>query len=439
MTLERTPPHNLEAENALLGCVMLNPSIYDDAIADGVDASAFYQPQSRLVWEALGALTSDDKHVDLVTLGSLLMERGELETVGGYAWLSTITDCPSSHHNWKAYADILVECAIRRRVIALSAEYSSKAYDTDGTSAESLLGQLKDGLTEAALGSTNRDRLKDGVALADEAVTRAEAIYEASQNPEKGIVTGIYTLDMILRIEPGAVIIIAGRTSTGKTSLAVTIARNVMGNGHPVGIVSLETPGGSLGLRLISGHVRLDGDSFKSGFTQEDFTKLQRGKEWHEQLPIIVSDSPVTSIDMVRSRFRRMVRTHKIELGILDYLQLVPGGGKYGSREQEVAHVSRSLKLLALELNIPLLVLSQLNREADGNRPTLRHLRESGSIEQDADAVVLLHTKEDIADTRHVPVTAIVAKQRDGRKGEAAMVFHSQFTLFEAETPEGIL
>jgi replicative DNA helicase len=443
--LNRMPPHSIEAEQGVLGCLLLDPQQSVGEILNRFKGTPefFYHLPHRTVFEHVVAMADAREAVDLITLQQRLKDRGELEAIGGLAYLVSLQDAVPSAANLTYYLDIVWEKYLLRRVLRACADVSSKVYDVE-TEVDKFVDEVE---TEFLRLSEEKEASKAGAVtmkdLVHEAIGKIEEMH-ANKGSVSGIATGFHDLDrMTSGFQPGDMVVIAARPSVGKTSLAMNVAEHVaLRLQVPVGVFSLEMSASSLVLRLLCSHARVNLRTIREGMMGErDFPKLTRAAGELCQSPLFIDDTAGLSILQLRAKARRMHQQHGIKLFVIDYLQLLHSTSRRAdNRQQEVADISTGIKALAKELKVPVIVLCQLNREPEkrgaGEKPKLSDLRESGSIEQDADVVGLLY--RDVKDADEViendtfPVNLFIAKQRNGPVGEVPLMFHKGLTRFES-------
>ncbi|HXJ58240.1 MAG TPA: replicative DNA helicase [Candidatus Dormibacteraeota bacterium] len=443
--VDRLPPHSVEAEQGVLGCALLSPS---DSIGHCIEKlrsgpEMFYDLRHRVIYEVLLEMYERKDAIDLITIQETLRDRQQLEGVGGLPYLASLPDAVPSAANLDYYLDIVREKFVLRRMIGTCTEVVARAYEHQGE-VEALLDEVErdilrisgERVTAAAPG------MKD---LVHRAIHQIEA-YHQRQGQLGGLGTGFMDLDKLTDgLHEGEMVVIAARPSMGKTSLAMNIAENVAVNLKlPVGVFSLEMTAESLVMRMMSSLARVNSRNIRDGFLSErDFAKLTTAAGQLAKAPMFVDDSSGLSILQLRAKGRRMHQQYGIKLFVIDYLQLLHSTARRAeNRQQEIADISNGIKALAKELKVPVLVLSQLNRELekDKNRkPRLSDLRESGAIEQDADLVGLLYkpnSGEDdegpSPDQEAVPVNLLIAKQRNGPTGDVQLTFLKSCTRFES-------
>lgn len=442
--IDRLPPHAIEAERGILGCVLLSPV---DCMAEChekiKDAQAFYDLRHRTVYEELSAMREENKPIDLITFQQWLKDKGQLDRVGGVAYLSTLPDGVPSAAHLGYYIEIVKDKYLLRRMIQTCHGVISRAYEYQGEIDELVDSVEKDILSiSESRGQTSTPPIKE---LVQRAINKIEE-YHKNQGIVTGIATGFADLDkMTTGLHEGEMIVIAARPSVGKTSLAMNIAEHVaVDQQTPVGVFSLEMTGDQLTLRMLSSQARVNLRNVTGGFlTERDFPKLANAMGKLMNAPLHIDDSSGLSILQLRAKARRMWQQHGIKLFIIDYMQLLNSTNRRTeNRQQEIADISGGIKAMAKELNVPVIILSQLNRELEkrvaGEKPRLSDLRESGAIEQDADFVGLLYKPKAVKDEEDsgigpdsIQVNLLVAKQRNGPTGEVPLTFLKSYTRFE--------
>ena len=445
LNIDRLPPHEPEAEQGVLGCCLLSPEVcIPQCIAKLRAEGMFYDLRHQMIWNALVAMYDAREPIDVITLHAHLKQLGLLEQIGGIPYLNALQDAVPSAANVSYYGELVVEKYAMRRMVQTCTEVVNRVYSFEGELPELLDSIERDVLAVGQLIETteNTATVRAAVPRAIDAIDRAFQ----SQGAIQGIATGFTDLDRLTDgLHAGEMIVLAGRPSTGKTSLAMNIAEHVaMELRWPVGVFSLEMTLDALVLRTLCSNARVNFRRIRDGFMSEaDFPRLTAAAGRLQNAPLFIDDSSGLSIMQLRARARRMHQQHGIRLLIIDYLQLLHSTTQRASesRVQEVTDLSNGVKALAKELNIPIICLSQLNRELEKNkrRPKLSDLRESGAIEQDADVVGLLYRPEDDdepstqteADNGY-PVNLFIAKQRNGEAGvDVHFTFLKQFTRFE--------
>lgn len=441
---DRLPPASIEAEQGVLGCILLSPK---DSIGMCVErlrrgSEVFYDIRHQALFDALAAMYDREEMIDPITVQQYLRDRNQLEALGGMPYIAGLMNCVPSAASLEYYLDIVLEKFLLRQVIQTCTGAVANVYEYNGEIDEFLDGVERDILRIAE--SRERVQSKDIRDLVRSALTTFEG-YMQNQGQLAGLSSGFPDLDkMTGGFKGGEMIVLAARPSLGKTSLAMNIADNVAIEGKfPVGIFSLEMSADSLVQRMICARARVNIRNVTDGFLAErDFPRITGASTKLAASPIFIDDSGGLSILQLRARARRMYQQNGIQLFIIDYLQLLhSSSAKADNRQQEIAQISSGIKALAKELNVPVIVLAQLNRELekDKNRkPRLSDLRESGAIEQDADLVGLLYkpSREDADDDGGegdaIPVNLLIAKQRNGPTGDVNLTFLKSYTKFES-------
>ncbi|MFZ1640612.1 MAG: replicative DNA helicase [Candidatus Contendobacter sp.] len=440
----RAPPHSLEAEQSVLGGLMLDNATWDQ-VADRLDESDFYRNDHRLIFRAIRRLAENSKPFDLLTLAEWLEDNNQLEEAGGFAYLGVMARDTPSAANVRAYADIIRERAIRRELIRTSTEIADSAYDPRGRDSKTLLDDAeKRVFAIAERGFRARQGFTSIKDLLARTVERIDILFQRD-NPITGIPTGWQDFDeMTAGLQRGDLIVIAGRPSMGKTALAMNIVEfAAIQVKCPVAVFSMEMPGESLIMRLVSSLGRIDQHKVRTGrLEEEDWPRLTSAVTILSQARLFIDDSSNLSPNELRARARRLHRQEgQLGLIVVDYLQLMQVPGTNETRATEVSEISRSLKALAKELSVPVLALSQLNRTLEqrgDKRPIMSDLRESGAIEQDADLICFIYRDEvynpDSPDKGKAEI--IIGKQRNGPIGMIPLTFRGQYTRFESYAPE---
>ncbi len=434
----KVPPHSLEAEQSVLGGLMLDNRAWEQ-IADLVNERDFYRHDHQLIFRAIAALSTEDKPYDVVTISDWLEKRGELESIGGLAYLGLLASETPTAVNIKAYAEIVREYSVLRNLIQVGNEIANSAYNADGRSSKELLDQAEKLVFEIAeAGAGNRKGFEDIRSLLSQAVARVQELYE-SDEPITGISSGFAKFDeKTSGLQKSDLIIVAGRPSMGKTSFAMNLAENAaVSGGKSVAVFSMEMPGEQLALRMMSSLGRIDQHNLRTGKLQDhDWPRLTSATTMLSKARLFIDDTPALSPTELRARARRLKREHGLDLIIIDYLQLMQIGGSTENRATEISEISRSLKALAKELDVPVIALSQLNRSVEqrpDKRPVMSDLRESGGIEQDADVILFIYRDEvynpDSPDKGTAEI--LIRKQRNGPIGMVKLAFLGQYTRFE--------
>ncbi|MDA3919953.1 MAG: replicative DNA helicase [Salinisphaera sp.] len=439
MAEAKLPPHSIEAEQSVIGGLLLSERAWDD-IAGSVNEDDFYREDHRLLFRGLADLADTGKPRDLVTLTEWLRTRDMLEKAGGATYLGNLAaDIPSAA-NIKAYAEIVRERSIMRQLIRAGDQITMLGFSPDGQSADDMLGVAEKEIFAIAERGRRGGEGPVGLnSLLTKAVNRIEALVQ-QEGSFSGTPTGLIELDRMTNgLQAADLLILAGRPSMGKTSLAMNIVENVaIKEKIPVAVFSLEMPGEQLVIRMISSWGRVDQTRLRSGrLTEDDWPKITSAIGiMNENARLFIDDTPALSPSEMRARARRLKREHDIGLVVVDYLQLMQVPGTKENRTNEISEISRQLKAMAKELNVPVIALSQLNRQVeqrDNKRPRMSDLRESGGIEQDADVIMFVYRDEvynEDSDDKGV-AEIIIGKQRNGPLGTARTAFLSYLTRFE--------
>jgi replicative DNA helicase len=434
--LRKIPPQQIEAEQSLLGGIMVDSSGLPSAL-EVLRGDEFYKDSHRLIFRAIQDLFEQNEPVDLLTVTDLLSERKELESVGGASYVASLTEVMGSSANVGAYAKIISEKAVLRRLIQSANEILSLSYG-GGKSAEDVLDSA-----EAAIFSLAERRIRNSYFPLKEIIKKNIETIERFQEYREavsGVASHYKDLDKITAgFQKSDLIILAARPSMGKTALSLNIARNAaLESGVPIGFFSLEMSKEQLAMRLLCAEARVDSHKIRTGFlSQQECAKLLNAAGAFMDVPIYIDDTPAISPLELRAKARRMMADQGLGMVIVDYLQLMRGRDGTERREQEISEISRSLKGLAKELDIPVIALSQLNRKVEerhDKRPQLSDLRESGAIEQDADLIAFIYRDE--VYNRDSPDRGIaeilIGKQRNGPSGVTVrLAYIDTYTRFE--------
>jgi len=436
---ERTLPHNLDAERSVLGAILLHNDAFNFA-AEVIDAQDFYRDAHRRIFDKMVKLVERGDAIDLVTLKEELGRSGDLEEVGGPAYITALVDGVPRSMNIEHYARIIKEKATLRSLIFSANKILTTAYEAE-EEADAILDQA-----EHAIFAIADDNVRDGfVSLRDLARGSLDTIEKLHARKElvTGVPSGFTDLDaMTSGFQSSDLIIVAGRPSMGKTSLVLNVAQHVgTKTDLTVGLFSLEMSKEQLFLRMLTAEARIDAHRLRGGFLGErDWGRLSQAIGTLSETKIFVDDTPSIGVLEMRAKCRRLAAEHGLNLVIVDYIQLMQGRGRFENRTLELASISRSLKGLAKELSVPIVVLSQLSRAPESradHRPQLSDLRESGALEQDADVVIFIYREDQYVDRSQPPTDAqgvaelIVGKQRNGPTGVVKLAFIREFTRFE--------
>ncbi|MDR3491713.1 MAG: replicative DNA helicase [Gammaproteobacteria bacterium] len=434
----KVPPHSIEAEQSVLGGLMIDNRAWD-TIADRVRENDFYRYDHRLIYRVMGKLSAQNKPLDVLTVAESLREINELENAGGEVSLFELANNTPSAANISAYADIVRERSVMRQLIAAANEIANNAFNPLGRTSAELLDVAERhvfAITEQGARVGGPLNVKEYLA---KTMDRIDELFQ-SKNPITGVPTGYHDFDaMTSGLQPSDLIIVAGRPSMGKTTLAMNIAEHVVIKSQaPVLIFSMEMPGEAIVMRLLSSLCRIDQLRIRTGkLEDEDWPRISSTVSMLSEAPLFIDDTPALSPVELRARARRLTKEHgQLGLIVIDYLQLMQVPGNNENRTAEISEISRSLKSLAKELKVPVIALSQLNRGLEqraDKRPVMSDLRESGAIEQDADLIVFIYRDEVYNENSPDKGTAeiIIAKQRNGPIGKTRLTFLGQYTCFE--------
>jgi len=436
----QTPPHSVEAEQAVLGGLLLDTQAWDQ-VGDSVGTDDFYRPDHRLIFEAISDLVAASKPIDVVTVAEQLGARGKLNDVGGLAYLSTLVRDTPTAANARAYAQIVREKSLLRSLVSAGNSISSSVFNEEGMSARDLVNQAEQRVFEIAERGARRS---DGAQWVRRMLpTLIEKIDEWHSNPDamRGLATGFVDFDRRTGgLRGGDLVIVAGRPSMGKTTLAVNMAENVALDPNVKGSVlvfSMEMPAEQLMTRMLSSVGGVPLQDIRSGrVTDHDWVRISSATSQLQEARIFIDESPGLTPTELRARARRVKREHGLDLVVVDYLQLMQVTGTKENRATEISEISRGLKALAKELDVPVIALSQLNRsveQRESKRPVMSDLRESGAIEQDADMILFIYREEvyDKNTPRKGEADIDLAKHRNGETGHFVLTFQGQFTRFQ--------
>ena len=436
---DRTLPHDLDAEKSVLGAILISNQAFNQA-AEVIDAGDFYRDAHRRIFEKMVGLTDRGNPVDLLTLKDELSRSGDLDDIGGPAYISALTDGVPRSSNVEHYAKIVKEKSTLRRLIQSASDVLGRAYDAE-EDADDLLDDAERSIFQIA-----EHRLRSGFVPVSQLVDSGYQLIEQLQE-HRGLVTGspsgFVDLDeMTSGFQKSDLVIVAARPSMGKTSFVLNIALHCgIAAGKTVGMFSLEMAKEQLFMRMLTSEARVDAHRFRGGYLgEQDYARLVDAFARLHDARVFIDDTPSVGILEMRAKARRLKLEHGLDLLIVDYLQLMQGRGRFENRQQELASISRALKILAKELNVPIVALSQLSRATESrgdHRPQLSDLRESGALEQDADVVLFIFREEMYAaDGERSPdvegtAEIIIGKQRNGPTGTVRLAFLKQYTRFE--------
>jgi replicative DNA helicase len=434
-TLRKVPPQNLDAEESVLGGVLFDVHALDRVI-EVLSVEDFYRESHRKIFRAMLALSEKTEPIDLITLSDLLKARGELQDVGGATYLAELADKVPSAANIGHYARIVREKAVLRNLINVCNEITSRCYNGQEDiepfldEAERLIFDVSEKRVRPSFYKMG-DMIMDTIKMVEQLFERKELV--------TGVPTGFLDLDrMTAGLQPSDLIIVAARPSMGKTAMVLNVAQYVALHANiAVAIFSLEMSKEQLVLRMLCSEARVDNAKVRTGYLGErDFPRLAMAAGRLAEAPIYIDDTPAQNVLELRAKARRLKREANIGLVIIDYLQLMRGLTAQENRTQELSEISRSLKSLAKELNIPVIALSQLNRQVEqraDRRPMMADIRESGAIEQDADVIMFIYRdevyKQDSQDEGVAEI--IIGKQRNGPTGTIRLAFRREYTRFD--------
>ncbi len=435
----KIPPNSIQAEQSVLGGLMLDNQTWD-SVADKVVEGDFYRKDHRLIFRAIEQLAEKQMPFDIITISEALATVGELQNVGGLGYLGLLAKDTPSAANIVSYANIVRDRSVLRQLIHVGTDISDSAFNPDGRDTADLLENAEREVFKIA---EQRQRGQGGFmpikSLLARAVDKIETLFE-QEGSITGAATGFTDFDqMTSGLQPADLIIVAGRPSMGKTTIAMNMAENIAIKGDkPVAVFSMEMPGDSLAMRMMSSLGRIDQHKVRTGKLEDDeWPRLTSAINLLAETKLFIDDTPALTPTEVRSRARRLMREHgQLGLIVLDYLQLMQSPSSGENRVQQISDISRGLKALAKELNVPVVALSQLNRNLEqrpNKRPVMSDLRESGAIEQDADLIVFVYRdevyNEDSPDKGIAEI--IIGKQRNGPLGTVRLTFLGQYTRFE--------
>ncbi|MDA9600462.1 replicative DNA helicase [Nitrosomonadales bacterium] len=439
----KVPPHSIEAEQSILGGLLIDNKAID-RIAGQVSASDFYRNDHRIIFTHISKLIDNNDPADIVTVAESLEQNAELTKVGGVAYLGLVAENTPTASNISGYAKIVRERSIMRNLVEVGSDIVESAFSPQGKDAQQLLDESESKIFQIAdAGTSEKLGFIDIKELLPKAAQRIDDLYQLDDpNGVTGVPSGYSDLDQkTAGLQPGDLIIIAGRPSMGKTSLALNIAEHVgMEAGLPVAIFSMEMGAAQLTMRLLGSVGKLDQHKMRIGqLEDEDWPKLTNALGVLNEAPIFIDEGSALNSYEVRARARRLHRQQgKLGLIVIDYIQLMSSANEQSNenRATEVSEISRSLKALAKELNVPVVALSQLNRSVESRpdkRPMMSDLRESGAIEQDADVIMFIYRDEVYnPETAEKGVAEILlSKQRNGPTGTVKLTFLGQYTRFE--------
>ncbi len=436
----KIPPHSVEAEQSVLGGLMLDNQSWDK-VADQLTESDFYRRDHQLIFRAIADLFEQSLPVDVVTLAEYHDKRGELDQVGELAYIGTLARNTPSAANIAAYAGIVRERSVLRQLISVGTNISNSAFSPEGLSSEEMLDKAEQLVFQIAESGAKRGggfvQVKE---VLGDVVDRIDTLFE-NDSPVTGLSSGFTDFDtQTSGLQPADLVIVAGRPSMGKTTFSMNLAEHAaIKSNEPVAVFSMEMPADALAMRMLSSLGQINQQRLRTGkLNDDDWPRLTSAIALLNEAPLFIDDTPALSPTELRARARRLKREHGLSLIVIDYIQLMQGSGtgRNENRASEISEISRSLKALAKELNVPVIALSQLNRSLEqrpNKRPVMSDLRESGAIEQDADLIVFIYRdevyNEDSPDKGKAEI--IIGKQRNGPIGTVALTFQGKYTRFE--------
>lgn len=436
-TPTRVPPQNIEAEQSVLGSILLKDKAFGN-VMELLQPDDFYSPAHRIIFDAMITLFEKNEPQDLITITNLLNDNNQLEEIGGATYLANLTSIVPVTANINSYAKIIRQKAILRKLINVNTEVASRCYDEQGD-IEVLVDEAEQAIFDIA-GKNSGQGFTPLKNIIPSAFEKVEQLFKRKELIT-GVPTGYKELDrMTAGLQPSDLIILAGRPSMGKTAFAMNIAQNAaLVEKIGVAIFSLEMSKEQLTMRLLSSVGRIDSQRIRTGkLHDEDWPKLTRAVGMLQDAPMYIDDTPAISVLEVRAKVRRLASQYPIGMILVDYLQLMQGRHNTENRTQEISEISRALKALAKEHNVPVLALSQLNRGLESRtdkRPMMSDLRESGAIEQDADIICFIYRDEVYNKSDDNPdlgtAEIIIGKQRNGPTGMTKLTFLKEFTMFE--------
>jgi replicative DNA helicase len=439
----KVPPHSVEAEQSVLGGLMLDNDAWFD-VAELVSATDFYRTSHQLIFEAMAALAADDEPIDAITVSERLTSRGLLDKAGGLAYIGEIAETTPGASNVRAYARIVREYSTLRQLIGAANRIAEASFAPEGRTSQDILDMAENEVFRIAEGRLNEGGPQKLVPLLTAAVERIERLH-ANRSPITGVATGFDDLDRkTAGLQSSDLVIVAGRPSMGKTAFAMNIVEHAVMEGQGAVLVfSLEMPAEQLVMRILSSLGRIDQTRLRTGeMHEDDWPRFSGAVAQLKDKQLYIDDTPAISTNELRTRARRVAReSGGLGLIVVDYLQLMRGSGNAENRTNEISEISRSLKAIAKEMRCPVVALSQLNRSLEqrtDKRPVMADLRESGAIEQDADVILFVYRDEvyhpDTADKGTAEI--IIGKQRNGPIGSVRLAFIGNLTKFENLAPE---
>ncbi|PUE55195.1 replicative DNA helicase [Limnohabitans parvus] len=438
----RVPPHSIEAESSVLGGLLLDNGAWD-RVGDLLVDSDFYRHEHKLIYAAIGALINASKPADVITVSEQLQNQGKTAEMGGLGYLNSLAQYVPSASNIRRYAEIVRERSILRKLVSASDEIATNAFNPQGKAIDRILDEAEQKIFNIG---EEGSRMKQGFQSMDTLVVELlDRVQEMADNPNDitGVPTGFYDLDrMTSGLQPGDMVVLAARPSMGKTAFAINIAEHVaLNEGLPVAVFSMEMGASQLAVRVVGSIGRIDQGHLRTGkLSDEEWPRLTEAIEKLRTVSLHIDETPGLTPSELRANARRLARQcGKLGLIVVDYLQLMSGSGGSGgdNRATELGEISRGLKMLAKELQCPVIALSQLNRSVEqrtDKRPMMSDLRESGAIEQDADIIMFIYRDDYYNKDSKDPGVAeiIIGKQRNGPTGTVRLTFLKNLTRFES-------
>jgi replicative DNA helicase len=438
----RVPPHSIEAESSVLGGLLLDNGAWD-RVGDLLVDSDFYRHEHKLIYAAIGALINASKPADVITVSEQLQNQGKTAEMGGLGYLNSLAQYVPSASNIRRYAEIVRERSILRKLVSASDEIATNAFNPQGKAIDRILDEAEQKIFNIG---EEGSRMKQGFQSMDTLVVELlDRVQEMADNPNDitGVPTGFYDLDrMTSGLQPGDMVVLAARPSMGKTAFAINIAEHVaLNEGLPVAVFSMEMGASQLAVRVVGSIGRIDQGHLRTGkLSDDEWPRLTEAIEKLRTVSLHIDETPGLTPSELRANARRLARQcGKLGLIVVDYLQLMSGSGGSGgdNRATELGEISRGLKMLAKELQCPVIALSQLNRSVEqrtDKRPMMSDLRESGAIEQDADIIMFIYRDDYYNKDSKDPGVAeiIIGKQRNGPTGTVRLTFLKNLTRFES-------
>ena len=434
----KSMPYSIEAEESLLGNIMLYPDAMRETVDAGVTADDFYLEKHQSIYNLMSAMYENKEKVDTVSLSTKLKDFGIYDKVGGLEYLMQLANATISASNTKEYISIIRNKSIARKVIKVGEEISNDAYDSS-IDVDMMLENVEKKVTDVTRSKTSAD-FKVGAQVFDDYLKHIEAIQEAGSD-----ITGVRTLysdldHLTAGFQKGDLIIVAARPSMGKTALALNVAINSASvTPGAVAIFSIEMPAEQVAMRILSAKSKVEIQKIRTGrLNDEEWSRINEAAQQLKRQNFFIDDTPGIKVSQMYAKARKLAQDHDLYMIVVDYIQLIQATGKSDSRQQEVSDISRRLKAMARELNVPVIAVSQLSRNVEtrqDKRPMLSDLRESGALEQDADLVLFLYrdayyNRDEYENTQREDVELLIAKHRNGPTGKIKLAFESEINAF---------